>query len=1443
MSINFGTGVSRVLDPSQTGFNTVIWQQGKPPLDAELNLIQQLSAEWNRINVLRGVPSGWLGNETSVDRDFITNPIWSNWFRFGNQRTGEKQAIQWAVVNGWLIPVTGTRTGTPPGSPNNTDTWNKVALDPPPANTGDARIDFVFLEAWLARVPPNPSTLNKPAAASIYRYGNVEGGYGFIADDLVDPAIGFETSQRVQVQYRIRVVSGLIGLATYPDGFDPALVKGQGSATAPTSFTFANMRQELDDPGLWRAGDGTANSLGTVDGYTYAVPLCVVFRRNAVAWDGDPSQNLNGAFNRNPTAIDRTGVKTFSTTPTLAANITSAALTLTLSSASNIPLPLTPATPVFVQIGDEIMSYSSITGTTMTLVARGAFGTLAERHFAGDTITVLSGRPDGLFSDQIARTDIMDLRHVVNPNGYDYDVLLKSNFDALLRGQLRANWKRSGGGPQGSFVFYQDKITAGSAALGVTKLDAPDNIRMVYSDAAMLQKVEVIVKPATAATPPGPPQAVAEAWSLSIQATGTVIGVANQWNGGDRIEIPISQFKVGFPGGDGDQVRFINDGLSGAVEIRIDGRRDILVEGTHFTVSPANPGPNDDLEIELLPAFPSPITEKLYITVHVQYGAGRGLSRKPDSLHSAAILSPTAELLTQLSGIPTNNVPMRVAWAPLWSKYRNTTFQGLLPVTASAYADLGSKSIFLTPFRRIDLPDTTRARDGSFINVNSGATVTSGTAGSSTGTTTFTDGSQNFTGNGVVAGQRLVIASGAAAGSYRVVTVAVTTLTVDRAIPTAAGISYTIHATQGLMPLNNLAGGAKWATTDPLNLFSGTLHGSAPQKDIYVSFPRHLIPGWGEVRVPILYANAPGGIFDRGINYMVRTEEGATPPNREKNYVPFSNGSLSYAPFSTLDLTPETPATFNAQFTFSGKTFAGIRQFTDTRGLGRQGLELPPFYGVARLFAVYEALDYKANGSAFGPTDRVPTGSGATNLLRQNFDGATFWVELDSDGDSTFILNAATIDIAKSPNPIVSFASGNYVVEASIFGFDRGTFDLSQEPRLVMTRERAANQANDGVTRDNNFLQRWDGTITAGTVANVDSPDLAVPGPLPGADSVVINFSRQPYQGDAWGSQTSNLDVGYTPGPLTTGTLFQLVSTALNESGLTRPNQKPVEVLASLNFCTTLGTGRLSGDVVDTTVLDFRNVGYEDPTAYPPPSGVAPRPRVLVGADTESPIGTEYLGCTSRLPLGATFRDKDFRGENIGVLQFPHILTGEQTGGIFLASQSVNNSLEQTEVNVSTSSIQSGTPGGIIVMVDGEQGNYSLLTNYRVNRGGSAFNAGGNHPGGEIATNNLGEFPVPQSLNLMSGIVMLVRNQVTSVGATEVSAGDELMMVIVTTGTRIATGNGKGFAVISTAGTGEGVSAADLYRIQGRPLVRDQDRMQIDPSTIALSRRLTLGDD
>ena len=280
MAQDFGNGVSRTLSAKDRQYQIVVWQANKPPLDSELNLIGQVEWEREAEKVRSAMHSGFLLDPMQSDKDFQSNVAWSNWFKLGRPEQDGKSPVLYANVNGWLVPVSGTET-------MGTDTSNRINLFPPPST--ETRVDFVFLEVWQAQIAPNPSTQNKPNAQTIWKYGNVEFGGTNIVDDIEDPTIGFETTERVQLQYRIRVVGSGAGLgssidiAQYPDGLNDPNVLAQGCAASPQAgFVWENMGKELGDPGLWRSGDGdSTNALATVDGYSYAIPICAVFRRNS----------------------------------------------------------------------------------------------------------------------------------------------------------------------------------------------------------------------------------------------------------------------------------------------------------------------------------------------------------------------------------------------------------------------------------------------------------------------------------------------------------------------------------------------------------------------------------------------------------------------------------------------------------------------------------------------------------------------------------------------------------------------------------------------------------------------------------------------------------------------------------------------------------------------------------------------------------------------------------------------------------------------------------------------------------------------------------------------------------------------------------------------------------------------------------------------------------
>ena len=113
-----------------------------------------------------------------------------------------------------------------------------------------------------------------------------------LPNDTISPFIGQPTTFRAQIQWAIRVqpVALTYNFSTYRLGLDPGAnssetVYAQGGSASPVignpTYQFTNMGSINGDTGIWRAGDGNINnSLISMDGYSYAMPLAVVFQRN-----------------------------------------------------------------------------------------------------------------------------------------------------------------------------------------------------------------------------------------------------------------------------------------------------------------------------------------------------------------------------------------------------------------------------------------------------------------------------------------------------------------------------------------------------------------------------------------------------------------------------------------------------------------------------------------------------------------------------------------------------------------------------------------------------------------------------------------------------------------------------------------------------------------------------------------------------------------------------------------------------------------------------------------------------------------------------------------------------------------------------------------------------------------------------------------------------------
>jgi hypothetical protein len=289
---NYGPATSGYRDPEGRAWETTVFEAGKPVLDVELNLSQDAEQEAVSKLARKTFPSGWLSDA------FLNSSQPSVFAAVVNTANVLSLNALSAYVNGWLINVTNTGVNTG---------LNNLTLTAGPTGAGSKRTDLVVLEVWRRLLSPASSTVGKSPAGRIWRNGNVKVASGDdmtlnYADDILDANVGSETTKRVQVQYRLRVIPG-VDLFTNPFGMnDPAVVANTVPATAAapdgtaTVYTYTN-QSTSGDPGLWRAGNGDpTNTLGTVDGYMYAIPLCAVFRRNTTAFARNTNHNGGVAY-------------------------------------------------------------------------------------------------------------------------------------------------------------------------------------------------------------------------------------------------------------------------------------------------------------------------------------------------------------------------------------------------------------------------------------------------------------------------------------------------------------------------------------------------------------------------------------------------------------------------------------------------------------------------------------------------------------------------------------------------------------------------------------------------------------------------------------------------------------------------------------------------------------------------------------------------------------------------------------------------------------------------------------------------------------------------------------------------------------------------------------------------------------------------------------------
>lgn len=182
----------------------------------------------------------------------------------------------------WVVEASGTPNSIRALSfANETTGW---------ATTSEGTISVHGTQGWSYQ----DTALGTITRSKVYASGNLLAASTVNLNfDSISPEVLVTTADRAQIQYRIRVVEGVDISAYQEAGLGSTYTFSQGpnaSMVEAGSFGFESMGPVNGDFGLWRA-----RCRNTVDGYTYAIPMFLVSRRNSDPYD--VFSNINGSTN------------------------------------------------------------------------------------------------------------------------------------------------------------------------------------------------------------------------------------------------------------------------------------------------------------------------------------------------------------------------------------------------------------------------------------------------------------------------------------------------------------------------------------------------------------------------------------------------------------------------------------------------------------------------------------------------------------------------------------------------------------------------------------------------------------------------------------------------------------------------------------------------------------------------------------------------------------------------------------------------------------------------------------------------------------------------------------------------------------------------------------------------------------------------------------------
>lgn len=283
---------------------------------------------------------------------------------------------------------------------------------------------IVNVNGYILEIPERTITIQEGTTSLLYdnenRYADLVYLECYKVEDTIEEILpnGLPQITRIEKFKTFLRVVNHVDFINYYEGITSPLVKpiNVDGNLIPTQPSYRNLPNQTD-LGCYIIED---ESVLTVDHKIYAIPLFKIKRRNVGTFSKtNMNHGLNSSF------IIKGGSKDggFSYTGQV----------ITIDKASTASYTV-GKNYVHYKDDTKIFKVNAVSSTSMTIENISTNGNWFVR--TDDKFILDTGRPDNKSATIIYNDDIIDLRHFVSFEGYNYNQLLKDNFNKLILGSL-----------------------------------------------------------------------------------------------------------------------------------------------------------------------------------------------------------------------------------------------------------------------------------------------------------------------------------------------------------------------------------------------------------------------------------------------------------------------------------------------------------------------------------------------------------------------------------------------------------------------------------------------------------------------------------------------------------------------------------------------------------------------------------------------------------------------------------------------------------------------------------------------------------------------------------------------------------------------------------------------------------------------------------------------